>query len=324
MAIYDRDWYRNGDNSSSNTDDNKTISRQEAEKIRRMFEGSPERNAKPENISSYTSNEPPKVDPKYKSDFTGKPSYNDNDIEKKVDELIDSIDKKHAQRDNHQNDKIVSKTKIKVSDTGLMIWIFVILFLILFVIFMVTKNDNKSYKNKVSSPVYSQSLSVNAPKQKELQTNNAKQYRLVEHITQDLTPILEKVANTLEYNDISGIKNWIFSEDITNSELGAEIRKMRNVKTINDQNNDSIINCKDFAILFYKLASEAGFDVKIMSNSKLSHAFNSVRRSDGTWETIEPQAGKGGKIIMKNAWKDYDPSFDKDVTEQYRNFLATN
>jgi len=148
-----------------------------------------------------------------------------------------------------------------------------------------------------------------------------KEYRPVNHITNELSPILKIIAEELEYNDVGGIENWIFAEDISNSQLGAEIRRMRNTKTANDQNSDGVINCQDFAILFYKMATEAGYDVKIMSNKKLNHVFNAIRRADGTYETIEPQAGRGGKIIMKKAWNNYNPSFDKDDTEAYQSFL---
>ena len=50
MGIYDRDWYRN---NGQNVRNNEKISKEEAEKLRRMFEG----------------NAPPKVDPKYKFEF---------------------------------------------------------------------------------------------------------------------------------------------------------------------------------------------------------------------------------------------------------------
>ena len=145
--------------------------------------------------------------------------------------------------------------------------------------------------------------------------------RLITDITNDLRPILTEIEKTLQYNDISGILNWLESENYTSAQLVEKIREMQAIKTVNDQNNDNIINCQDFAILFYKLALNAGFDVKITSNTKLNHAFNSVKRIDGTWETIEPQAGSGGRIMMKNAWKNYDPAFDKDTTDDYLNSL---
>ena len=62
MSIYDRDWYR-GEQKSSHTD-NRKISREDAERLRRMMEGAPP-------------NEPPKVDPKYRFEFAGSPTGDD-------------------------------------------------------------------------------------------------------------------------------------------------------------------------------------------------------------------------------------------------------
>ena len=55
MGIYDRDWFR-GEQKSPN--DNKKVSREDAERLRRMVEGA-------------SPNEPPKVEPKYRFEFAG-------------------------------------------------------------------------------------------------------------------------------------------------------------------------------------------------------------------------------------------------------------
>ena len=60
MSIYDRDWYRGEQKSPY---DNRRVSREGAEKIRRMMEGT-------------SPNEPPKVDPKYRFEFAGSPTGN--------------------------------------------------------------------------------------------------------------------------------------------------------------------------------------------------------------------------------------------------------
>jgi hypothetical protein len=62
MDIYDRDWYR-GEQKSSYEGNNRKISREEAERLRRMMEGT-------------SPNEPPKVDPKYRFEFAGNPAGN--------------------------------------------------------------------------------------------------------------------------------------------------------------------------------------------------------------------------------------------------------
>jgi uncharacterized protein YgiM (DUF1202 family) len=61
VSIYDRDWYRGEQKSPY---DNRRVSREGAEKIRRMMEGT-------------SPNEPPKVAPKYRFEFAGNPTGND-------------------------------------------------------------------------------------------------------------------------------------------------------------------------------------------------------------------------------------------------------
>jgi len=60
MGIYERDWYR-GEQKSPYEGDNRKVSREDAERIRRMMEGG-------------SPNEPPKVDPKYRFEFAGSPT----------------------------------------------------------------------------------------------------------------------------------------------------------------------------------------------------------------------------------------------------------
>jgi len=143
----------------------------------------------------------------------------------------------------------------------------------------------------------------------------ARRLKSVSNVTDDLSPILKRVADELEYNDINGIENWYDSPNVSDAQLGRTMRKFRATPTVNDQNNDGVINCQDYAILFYKYADKAGFYVRRVSNSnsQLNHRFNAIRRDDGSWEAIEPQAREGGGyILMKNAWKGkYDPSYDK-------------
>jgi uncharacterized protein YraI len=62
MSIYDRDWYR-GEQKSPYTEDNRKVSGEGAEKIRRMMEGA-------------SPNEPPKVDSKYRFEFVDSPTGN--------------------------------------------------------------------------------------------------------------------------------------------------------------------------------------------------------------------------------------------------------
>jgi len=63
MGIYDRDWYR-GEQKSPSGGDNRKISHEDAERLKRMMGGN--------------SNEPPKVDPKYRFEFAGDPAAGNN------------------------------------------------------------------------------------------------------------------------------------------------------------------------------------------------------------------------------------------------------
>ena len=60
MGIYDRGWYRD-EQKSPYEGDNRKVSREDAERLRRMVEGA-------------SPNEPPKVDPKYRFEFAGSPT----------------------------------------------------------------------------------------------------------------------------------------------------------------------------------------------------------------------------------------------------------
>ena len=98
MAIYDRDWYRNEDKAFSYTENNKKISPEAAEKLRKLFEGID----KSEKQFPDMPNEPPKVDPKYKHDFIGKQTEKDEDVERKVDEFINNIGNKQQSKRKHK------------------------------------------------------------------------------------------------------------------------------------------------------------------------------------------------------------------------------
>jgi hypothetical protein len=324
MGIYDRDWYRNEEkNFPHNADSNKKISKEDAEKLKRMVEGNTASNQSKRSFA----NEPPKVDLKYKREFIVTPAWNYGNTEAPRNDSTKKQSKHNRARAKKEKVYKVKVVRKKKSDAvrAVFMFIFLILAMVIFreKLLDIIRAKMPQTRTYTYTPYTYKPLPttpkpiINTTKAQQTQ----KEYRLVGHITNDLSPILEEISKTLNYNDVDGIKNWVFSETISDSRLGSEIRKMRSIKTVNDQNDDGIINCQDFAILFYKLAVAEGFDVKIMSNSELTHAFNAVRRIDDTWETIEPQAGKGGKIIMKNAWKNYDSTFDEEATNRYRKYL---
>jgi hypothetical protein len=142
-------------------------------------------------------------------------------------------------------------------------------------------------------------------------------------------PLLERVARDLEYSDIPALNNSFkrynslsynhyYEVDgmrfySNQALLDHKIQKAKSWGSRNDQNNDGVINCADYAELFYKYASEAGYHVQYISNSNLNHAFNSIN-VNGTWRAIEPQSaesGLGKSPLVSVRWTNYNPSFDK-------------
>jgi hypothetical protein len=142
-------------------------------------------------------------------------------------------------------------------------------------------------------------------------------------------PILERVARNLQYSDIPALynsaRNWeqlpaghyyerdgykFYSQPAL---LEYKIQKAQAWGSKNDQNGDGKINCQDYAELFYKYASEAGYHVRYIVNSQLDHAFNAVNVS-GYWIAIEPQAAEDDGLDrspeMSVHWKNYNPSYD--------------
>jgi hypothetical protein len=59
---------------------------------------------------------------------------------------------------------------------------------------------------------------------------------------------------------------------------------------------DGDVDCEDYAIAFYLLAKERGYNVKIVVSNTIRHAFNTVTINGATY-IVEPQAGE---------WKDGD------------------
>jgi hypothetical protein len=234
--------------------------------------------------------------------------------------LLDKINESDKRYDakfhlrNYSNSSKIQKKHFRLHPLLILIIIYAIIFI------SNSKFGSMTIRDRVSLLL---SPTANYDKKSNTQSvqNQEKEYRLVDNATNDLTPILKKVAQELEYNDPDGIKNYIFSDTISDAELGRTIRKMYATPTKNDQNGDKFIDCQDYAILFYKLASEANFDTKVITNSKLEHAFNAVRRRDGTYAYIEPQSGEGGRILMENAWKNYDPTYNTDETNRFSRYI---
>jgi hypothetical protein len=173
-------------------------------------------------------------------------------------------------------------------------------------------------------PVSSKSISS----ARVLKNENSKAYKNFSSL-RDVYPLLEKVANNLQYSDIQALydsfrkyepleKNWYYDFDgkkfYSNEALfDYKIQKAKAWGSKNDQNGDGEINCMDYAELFYKYATEEGYHVRYISNDKLNHAFNGINVG-GSWIAIEPQAAETGldkSPLISVRWNAYNPAYDK-------------
>jgi hypothetical protein len=143
-------------------------------------------------------------------------------------------------------------------------------------------------------------------------------------------PLLRRVAEDLQYSDIEALQdsfrkykplpaNHYYELDgkrfYSNQDLfDYEIQKATEWGNKNDQNNDGEINCVDYAELFYKYASDAGYHVRYISNSGLNHAFNQAKIQN-EWVSIEPQSAEVGLErrlpLESERFPDYNPMYDK-------------
>jgi hypothetical protein len=92
--------------------------------------------------------------------------------------------------------------------------------------------------------------------------------------------ILPYIARVLDYNDPAGTDN-------PNQQA-----QFRRIPTINNMNDDDVVNCQDYSLLFYALCKYHDIPVKAIGNFKLHHAFNQTEKGFGTPVDIEPQDGE--------------------------------
>jgi hypothetical protein len=141
--------------------------------------------------------------------------------------------------------------------------------------------------------------------------------------------LLMRVAEDLQYSDLEALwdsfskynplpndhfyevdgKRFYSNQDL----FDYKIQKAKEWGNKNDQNNDGVINCSDYAELFYKYASDAGYHVRYISNSDLNHAFSQVKIQN-EWVAIEPQSAESGleRLPLESVrFPNYNPKYDK-------------
>jgi hypothetical protein len=146
---------------------------------------------------------------------------------------------------------------------------------------------------------------------------------------EDTYPLLRKVAEDLQYSDLVALqasfstyralpaghfyeidgKRFYSNQDL----FDYKIQKAKEWGSKNDQNGDGEINCQDYAELFYKYASDAGYPVRYIVNSGLNHAFNQVKIQN-EWISIEPQSAETGlnrPPLESVRFPAYNPRYDE-------------
>jgi hypothetical protein len=90
--------------------------------------------------------------------------------------------------------------------------------------------------------------------------------------------IMPYVASVLDYNDPDGTSD-------TNAKIA-----FRNIPTVNNMNYDNVVNCQDYALLFYALCQYHNIPCKLVANPTLLHAYNQIYGAFGLSPVdIEPQ-----------------------------------
>jgi hypothetical protein len=92
--------------------------------------------------------------------------------------------------------------------------------------------------------------------------------------------ILPYIAQVLDYNDPDGTPN---------PQLKSRFAR---IPSVNNMNNDHVINCQDYSLLFYALCKYHNIRVKAIGNYRLNHAFNQIEQGLGTPVDIEPQSAE--------------------------------
>jgi hypothetical protein len=90
--------------------------------------------------------------------------------------------------------------------------------------------------------------------------------------------ILPYIASVLDYNDPNGT-----------SDPNAKMM-FQKIPSVNNMNYDNIVNCQDYALLFYALCQYYNIPCKLVGNPTLLHAYNQIYEGFGKRPVdIEPQ-----------------------------------
>jgi hypothetical protein len=93
--------------------------------------------------------------------------------------------------------------------------------------------------------------------------------------------ILPYIASALDYNDPDGTND-------PNAKLA-----FRNIPVVNNMNYDNVVNCQDYALLFYALCQYYKIPCNLIANPALLHAYNQMFGAGGLRAfDIEPQSGE--------------------------------
>jgi hypothetical protein len=88
--------------------------------------------------------------------------------------------------------------------------------------------------------------------------------------------ILPYIAKILDYND----------------PVGGNDPQLARIPSVNNMNYDNVVNCQDYALLFYGLCKYHNIQVNVIGNLRLLHAYNQIYQGFGTPVDIEPQSGE--------------------------------
>jgi hypothetical protein len=101
------------------------------------------------------------------------------------------------------------------------------------------------------------------------------------------------------------------------------ILNVMNIMDVWDVNQDGLINCIDYSLVFRKLyGSNARIMINVNPNNGMNHMFIRVMFGGHQFIDVEPQ-GTPNRFSMGAVWGTrYDPMFNRDVTNQWTHVVG--